>query len=152
MKKEIDPNHPFDSIYGSRGIIAGADSIIVLFKRNFLSKNRQLAIQGKDFPEEELTICQNEMCLFEIVENDFNEKIDENLSKVINFIVRNKVYEGSHETLCSKLSLQLRGKGLQILLTKNKDFLKDSFITYEILPRTNKARMMRLVYEGDEET
>lgn len=92
------------------------------------------------------------MCLFEIVENDFNEKIDENLSKVINFIVRNKVYEGSHETLCSKLSLQLRGKGLQILLTKNKDFLKDSFITYEILPRTNKARMMRLVYEGDEET
>lgn len=35
VKKEIDPNHPFDSIYGSRGIIAGADSIIVLFKRNF---------------------------------------------------------------------------------------------------------------------
>ena len=74
------------------------------------------------------------------------------LSKVINFIVRNKVDEGSHETLCSKLSLKLRRKGLQILLTKNKDFLKDSFIKYEILPRTNKARLMRLAYEGDEET
>ena len=152
VKKEIDPKHPFDSIYGSRGLVAGADSIIVLYKRNFLSKNRQLAIQGKDFPEEELTICQNEMCIFEIVENDFDEQIDENLSKVINFIVRNKIYEGSHESLCSKLSLKLRGKGLQILLTKNKDFLKDSFITYEILPRTNKARLMRLVYDGDEET
>lgn len=150
VKKEIDPNNPFDAIYGSRGLPAGSDSILVMFKRNFLSKNRQLAIQGKDIPDDEFTLFQNEKCIFEVVENDFDENIDENLSKVVNYIVRNKVYEGSHETLCSKLSLQLRGKGLQILLTKNKEYLADTYIKYEVLPRTNKARQMRLTYEGDE--
>ena len=150
VKKEIDPNNPFDAIYGSRGLPAGSDSILVMFKRNFLSKNRQLAIQGKDIPDDEFTLFQNENCTFEVVENDFDENIDENLSKVVNYIVRNKVYEGSHETLCSKLSLQLRGKGLQILLTKNKEYLADTYIKYEVLPRTNKARQMRLTYEGDE--
>ena len=150
VKKEIDPNNPFDAIYGSRGLPAGSDSILVMFQRNFLSKNRQLAIQGKDIPDDEFTLFQNENCTFEVVENDFDENIDENLSKVVNYIVRNKVYEGSHETLCSKLSLQLRGKGLQILLTKNKEYLADTYIKYEVLPRTNKARQMRLTYEGDE--
>lgn len=150
VKKEIDPNNPFDAIYGSRGLPAGSDSILVMFKRNFLSKNRQFAIQGKDIPDDELTLFQNENCIFEVVENDFDEGIDENLSKVVNYVVRNKVYEGSHETLCSKLSLQLRGKGLQMLLTKNKEFLADSYIKYEVLPRTNKARQMKLTYEGDE--
>ena len=150
VKKEIDPNNPFDAIYGSRGLPAGSDSILVMFKRNFLSKNRQLALQGKDIPDDEFTLFQNENCTFEVVENDFDENIDENLSKVVNYIVRNKVYEGSHETLCSKLSLQLRGKGLQILLTKNKEYLADTYIKYEVLPRTNKARQMRLTYEGDE--
>lgn len=150
VKKEIDPNNPFDAIYGSRGLPAGSDSILVMFKRNFLSKNRQLAIQGKNIPDDEFTLFQNENCTFEVVENDFDENIDENLSKVVNYIVRNKVYEGSHETLCSKLSLQLRGKGLQILLTKNKEYLADTYIKYEVLPRTNKARQMRLTYEGDE--
>jgi hypothetical protein len=46
--------------------------------------------------------------------------------------------------------LPLRGKGLQVLLTKNKDLLSDTNIQYEILPRTNKARQMKLVYLGDE--
>ena len=27
VKKEIDTNHPFDGIYGSRGLMAGSDSI-----------------------------------------------------------------------------------------------------------------------------
>lgn len=121
-----------------------------MFKRNFLSKNRQLAIQGKDIPDDELTLFQNENCTFEVVENDFDEHIDENLSKVVNYVVRNKVYEGSHEVLCSKLSLQLSGKGLQMLLKKNKEILADSYIKYEGLPRKNKARQMRLTYEGDE--
>ena len=75
---------------------------------------------------------------------------DDNLMRVINYIVTNKTYEGSHDALCSKLSLPLRGKGLQVLLTKNKDLLSDTNIQYEILPRTNKARQMKLVYLGDE--
>ena len=34
-QKEIDPNNPFDAIYGSRGLPAGSDSILVMFKKKF---------------------------------------------------------------------------------------------------------------------
>jgi hypothetical protein len=150
LRKEISPDQPFDAIYGSRGLTAGADTILVMYKRNYLSKCRQLYVQGKDIPDDELTIYQNDHFLFEVTENDYDEMIDENLMRVINYIVANKTYEGSHDALCSKLSLPLRGKGLQVLLTKNKDLLSDTNIQYEILPRTNKARQMKLVYLGDE--
>ena len=35
-------------------------------------------------------------------------------------------------------------------MRKNIELLKDSNITYEILPRTNKARKMKLQYLGDD--
>lgn len=69
---------------------------------------------------------------------------------VINYIVENKNYIGSHDALCSKLKLNIRGKGLQTLLKKNIDLLKDSNIYYEVLPRTSKARQMKMTYLGDE--
>lgn len=150
LRKEISPDQPFDAIYGSRGLTAGADTILVMYKRNYLSNCRQLYVQGKDIPDDELTIYQNDHFLFEVTENDYDEMIDEKLMRVINYIVANKTYEGSHDALCSKLSLPLRGKGLQVLLLKNKDLLSDTNIQYEILPRTNKARQMKLVYLGDE--
>jgi len=56
VKKEIDVNDPFSSIYGSRGLMAGSDSIFVMHKKNHLSKNRQLVIQGKDIPDDEQTL------------------------------------------------------------------------------------------------
>ena len=151
LRKEINPEQPFDAIYGSRGLTAGSDSILVMYKRNYLNNSRQLSIQGKDIPDDEITIVQNEHFLFEATDDDFDEIIDENLIRVINYIVANKTYEGSHDTLCSKLSLPLRGRGLQALLSKNIDLLKDTNISYENLPRTNKARKMKLVYSGDEQ-
>ena len=36
------------------------------------------------------------------------------------------------------------------LLKKNIDLLKDSNIYYEVLPRTSKARQMKMTYLGDE--
>ena len=58
---------------------------------------------------------------------------------------------GSHEELSSLLSLALTGKQLQVLLAKNEDLLKTTFISYEKRPRTNKARMICLRYHGNEE-
>lgn len=150
LRKEINYDHPFDSIYGSRGLTSGADSILVMYKRNHITKNRQLAIQGKDIPDTEITIAQNDNCIFEVVEDEYDEVLDENLSKVMNYVITNKIYEGSHEELCAKLGLNLRGKGLQILLKKNEKLLNDSFINYSKLPRTNRARQIRLTYVGDE--
>lgn len=150
LRKEINPALPFDSIYGSRGLTAGADCILVMYKRNHISKTRQLTIQGKDIPDDEITLVQTDKCTFEIAESEYDEALDENLSKVINFIVDKKSYEGSHDQLCSELKLNIRGKGLSMLMRKNIELLKDSNITYEILPRTNKARKMKLQYLGDD--
>ena len=151
VKKEIDTNHPFDGIYGSRGLMAGSDSILVMYKKNHLSKNRQLAIQGKDIPDDELTLYLNERQLLEVVENEIEEDVNENLIKVVNYSVKEKNYVGSHEALCSKLSLPLTGKGLQVLLTSNIDTLQSTFISYEKAERKNKARQMKLTYHGEEE-
>ena len=65
VRKEIDINHPFDAIYGSRGLTAGSDSILVMFKKNHLSKNRKLAIQGKDIPDDEITLYMNDFQVLE---------------------------------------------------------------------------------------
>lgn len=150
VKKEIDMNHPFDGIYGSRGLMAGSDSILVMYKKNHLSKNRQLAIQGKDIPDDELTLHLNERQLLEVVENEIEEDVNENIIKVVNYIVKEKNYVGSHEALCSKLSLPLTGRGLQVLLASNIDTLQSTFISYEKAERKNKARQMKLTYHGEE--
>lgn len=151
VKKEIDVNHPFDAIYGSRGLMAGSDSILVMYKRNHLSKNRQLAIQGKDIPDDELTLYLNECHVLEVVETEIEEDVDENLIKVVNYIVKEKNYVGSHEALSSKLGLPLTGKGLQVLLANNVALLESTFISYEKADRKNRARQMKLIYHGDEE-
>lgn len=49
VKKEIDPNNPFDAIYGSRGLPAGSDSILVMFKRNFYPRIDNLPYRVKIF-------------------------------------------------------------------------------------------------------
>ncbi len=151
VKKEIDTNHPFDSIYGSRGLTAGSDSILVMYKKNHLSDTRQLAIQGKDIPDDEITLRQNENMVLEITDEDVDNNHDENLIKVVNYIVRKKEFVGSHEELSSLLSLALTGKQLQVLLAKNEELLKTTFISYKRLKRTNKARRICLSYHGNEE-
>lgn len=151
LKKDIDVNHPFDSIYGSRGLTAGSDSILVMYKKHHLSNNRQLAIQGKDIPDDERTLKLNEYQILEVVDTEIEDDIDENLSKVVNYIVKEKTYLGSHEALCSKLSLPLTGRGLQALLSSSKELLESTFISYELATRTNKARQIKLAYHGEEE-
>lgn len=150
VKKEIDTNHPFDSIYGSRGLTAGSDSILVMYKTNHLSRNRQLAIQGKDIPDDELTLYLNDNHILEVAENEIEEVFDENLMKVVNYVIKEKKYIGSHEALCSKLALPLTGKGLQMLLSRSISLLQSTFISYEKAERTSKARQIKLNYYGED--
>lgn len=150
VRKEFDMNNPFVSIYGSRGLTAGADSTLIMYQKTHTSRNRQLAIEGKDIKDDEMTIHQNDNCTFDVIETEIDDVLDDNLSRVINFVINNKNYEGSHDSLCAKLNLNLSGRGLQSLLKTNKDLLNTLFIVYEILPRTKKSRPMRLIYKGDE--
>ena len=72
--------------------------------------------------------------------------------RVINYVIRAKVFTGSHLDLSSKLNLPLTGKALQCLLKNNKSLLESNFISYEVGNRKNRARQMKLTYFGDDET
>lgn len=122
-----------------------------MYKKNHLSKTRQLAIQGKDIPDDEMTLLQNDSMILEITENEDDVNIDENLMRVINYVIRIKVFIGSHQDLSAKLNLPLTGKALQCLLKNNKDLLESNFINYEVGERNMKARQMKLTYFGDDD-
>lgn len=152
LKKEIIPSDPFIAVYGSRGLQAGAGNILVMYKKNHLSKYRELAIQGKDIPDARITIYQNDDLTFDVsMENEDIEPLEDNISRVINFVIRHKTYEGTHDSLSSELNLNLSGRSLQSLLKKSKKLLLASYIKYETLPRTKNSRPMRLTYYGDDE-
>lgn len=151
VKKAIDYSNPFDSIYGSRGLTAAMDSMMVMFRRNILSKIKELHITGKDIPEEKMFVQQNEKMLFEVVEEDNSvELVDDNLMKVINYLVNKKEYIGTHQELCARLGLSISAKGLQCLLKRNKDILAENFISYDKLPKETRARRYKMVYSGNE--
>ena len=120
------------------------------FQKNHLSKNRQLAIQGKDIPDDEITLYMNDFQVLELGENDFDDDVDENLVKVINYIVKEKTFIGTHEELCSKLQLPILHRKLQSILSKNVDLLEKTYITYERLQRKKNARLIKLTYQEDD--
>ena len=109
-------------------------------------------ITGKDIPDERQLLIQDEHLLYHVVEEEVEENVDENLIRVINYIIRAKVFTGSHLDLSAKLNLPLTGKALQCLLKNNKDLLESNFIVYEVGNRTSRARQMKLSYLGDDET
>lgn len=151
VKKKIDFNNPFDSIYGSRGVTAAADSILVMFKRDVVNKIKELHVTGKDIPDENLFLVQDEAMAFAIAEDvTVDERIDENLIRVIHYVVAKKQYKGSHQELASLLGIALTGTQLYHLINNNQDILKDNFIVYKNkIPRAGRARKMTLEYIGD---
>lgn len=152
VKKVIDRNAPFDNIYGSRGVTAAADAMIVMLNHFTFPKHKEVFVTGKDIPENNFIVSQNENLLFFLEEDIFNEStIDENIIRVIHYIVSKKEYTGTHQDLCAKLALPISAKKLQCLLKANKTVLQENFIKYENLQKVTKARPIRLTYSGNEQ-
>lgn len=151
VKKKIDFNNPFDSIYGLRGVTAAAVSILVMYKRDIVSKVKELHVTGKDIPDESLFLVQDETMAFAIAEDiAVDERVDENLIHLIHYVVAKKQYKGSHQELASLLGIALTRTQLYHLINNNQDILKDNFIVYKNkIPRAGKARKMTLDYIGD---
>lgn len=92
----------------------------------------------------------NDFQVLELGENEFDDDVDENLVKVINYIVKEKTFIGTHEELCSKLQLPILHRKLQSILSKNVDLLEKTYITYERLQRKKNARLIKLTYQEDD--
>ena len=97
-----------------------------------------------------MTLHQKENLTLEVCETESDVVWDERIVKIINFIVVAKEFIGSHEQLASKIGLNITGRPLQALMRSNTQVFKEVHIVYEILPRKNKARQIRLEYQGDE--
>lgn len=150
LRKDLDSNNPFKAIYGTTGLTAGADSILVMYKKVHISQYIQFASQAKDAPDSLMTLHQKENLTLEVCETESDDVWDERIVKIINFIVVAKEFIGSHEQLASKIGLNITGRPLQALMRSNTQVFKEAHIVYEMLPRKNKARQIRLQYQGDE--
>lgn len=151
VKKVIDRNAPFDNIYGSRGVTAAADAMIVMLNHYAFPKHKEVFVTGKDIPENHFIVSQNENLLFFLEDDISNENmIDENIIRVIHYVVSKKEYTGTHQDLCAKLSLPISAKKLQCLLKANKLVLQENFIKYENLQKVTRARPIKLTYSGNE--
>lgn len=152
VRKIIDRNAPFDNIYGSRGVTAAADAMIVMLNHYTFPKYKEVFVTGKDIPENHFILSQNENLLFFLEDDIFNENmIDENIIRVIHYVVSKKEYKGTHQDLCAKLALPISAKKLQCLLKANKSVLQENFIKYENLQKVTKARPIKLTYSGNEQ-
>lgn len=150
VTKKIDYATPFDSIYGSRGITAGADSMMVMYKHRQYQDLKELFVTGKDIVDNHFILKRNESLLYEKIVQEEEAEIDEDILKVIHHVVNKKEIILTHEKLCSELSLPITGKMLSSKLRKDKDFLLLNFIKIEYLPRRANARLIKLSYVGDD--
>lgn len=100
VKKAIDRNNPFDALYGSRGVTAGADGMMVMLRTSATSKVKELFISGKEIPDDNKVIIQNENLLFELCEDEIEvTQADRDLISVMQFVVRKKSYKGTMSQL-----------------------------------------------------
>lgn len=150
VTKKIDFNLPFDSIYGSRGITAGADSMMVMFQHRQYQDLKEMFVTGKDIIEDHIILRRNENLLYEQIEQEEDVEIDEDILKIIHYLVNKKEVIVTHEKLCSELNLPITGKMLSSKLRKDKNFLLLNFIKIEYLPRKANARLIKLSYVGDD--
>ena len=152
LRKTIDRNNPFDNIYGSRGVTAATDGMIVMLRHELMPKYKELFHVGKDIPEGSFILKQEDNLLFTIADDIEEERtLDDNLIRLIHYIVSKKEFSGTHQELCSHANLSIEARGLSSLIRGHSQELEDNFIEVDYPPRTSKARIIHLRYIGNDD-
>lgn len=152
VKKAIDRNNPFDALYGSRGVTAGADGMMVMLRTSVTSKAKELFVSGKEIPEDNKFILQNEHLLFELCEDEIEvNQADRDLISIMQFVVRKKSYKGTMSQLCSIVGVETRPNQMSALLKRHQNILDEYFVEYTQLKKTAKERSIQLTYYGEDE-
>ena len=152
VKKAIDRNNPFDALYGSRGVTAGADGMMVMLRTSVTSKAKELFVSGKEIPEDNKVILQNENLLFELCEDEIEiNQADRDLISIMQFVVRKKSYKGTMSQLCSIVGVETRPNQMSALLKRHQNILDEYFVEYVQLKKTAKERPIQLTYYGEDE-
>lgn len=152
VNKQIDYLNPFDSIYGSRGVTAAADGMIVMLKERNELRLKNLFIIGKDIPEQKLYLEQDNHLIYSVNDTyDKEQDDDEDITKVIHYIVRKKEYLGTHENLCALLNLKITSRKLSSKIKKYKKIFEDNYIKIKYPQRKANARLIEMVYVSNDD-
>lgn len=152
VKKKIDYNHPFDNYYGTRGRTAGVDGMLVFLQPSDDINQKQLCIKGKDIPFQSIDVEHTSTMNLKISAEKLCEFVfDEDLVKLISYIVSQKSFVGTHSELVAKAKLNILGNVLSKKIKDNLEMLNQNFIEVEFLKRTAKEKPIKLVYVGNDQ-
>ena len=113
---------------------------MVILKEQDVLESKKLYVIGKDIPEEKLSLKQDNHLTYFVVENDEHEQADdEDITKVIHYIVKKKKYSGTHENLCAVLNLRITSRKLSSKIKKYKS-------VFDAM-----ARLIEMVYIGNDD-
>ena len=130
-------NQPFDNYYGTRGRTAGADGMMVLLQPSDDINEKQLCVKGKDIPFQRINVKHTEdMCLKISNEKVCEVELDEDLMKVISYVVSKKSFIGTHSELNANVKLNSTGNVLSRKIKSNIELLKPVSYTHLTLPTT----------------
>ncbi|MEG0361817.1 MAG: AAA family ATPase [Longicatena sp.] len=153
MNKNCNKNSPFEAYYGTNGLPAAADNMIVLYRENIMFEGAELMITGKSIPVRNLQIRHNERMMWEQNLEEQDDGLDINIAKVINYISKEKKFNGTANELCSRLGLVIYPNQLSSLLNKNNHILSNNNVQF--IRGKGKVRWLELTLksdEGDDET
>ncbi|SJZ36828.1 tyrosine-type recombinase/integrase [Anaerorhabdus furcosa] len=147
LVKDCRKNSPFEAFYGTNGIPAAADNMMVLYRENIMSDTAELMITGKSIPMRSITIKQNERLLWEAYDEEQDESLDVNIAKVINYISKEKKFNDTANELCSRIGLVIYPNQLSTLLSKNVEILRKNNIVFS--KGRGKKRWLELTLVDD---
>lgn len=152
VRKKIDYNHPFDNFYGTRGRTAGADGMMVLLQLSDDLNQKQLCVKGKDIPFQRINVKHTDVMELELSDENLCElELDEDLMKVISYIVSKKSFIGTHSELNANVKLNSTGNVLSRKIKSNLNMFEQNFVKIEYPPRTSKERLIKLSYIGNDD-
>ena len=125
---------------------------MVMLKQQNDLEIKNLFVIGKDIPEDKLYLKQDQYLKYFLADNHEDEQEDdEDITKVIHFLVKKKEYIGTHENLCAILNLKITSRKLSSKIKKHQSVFDDNFIEISYPPRRAKARLIEMVYVGNDD-
>ena len=140
--RKMKAKDTFDSVLGSTGLTAAADSIYVLERRADGKPFGRLSFISRDLPDGDLPVrFDHDTCRwYPIASSDMERELllaDEAMSALVSFMKQELIYEGTATDLCERLGLNIGANNLSSKLSKYKNSLQKLGIDYTKEKRNN---------------
>ncbi len=155
FNQRIPCSDPHSMISGSAGLVGAADGSYVLKRENNLDKEAKLYIRGRDISECVLTLKQDEDSgewLYVSCDTELENSVsgDESILKLIEFMKRENVFNGTASELAEKCSVNISGNSMSRKMRKYEKQLNENGIEF-VKSRTGERREIMIVYSVNDD-